>query len=91
MKLIITSASALLACITGFVTTGDPDCFCAAVCFVVMTLAAWFAYELDLHAMASDMQLESWEIKQKQEQAFKIMMNKRVIRRELISEWEKTG
>ena len=91
MKPLLTISLLTLLPAVHFLATGNPDSFCAAFCLAVLGLALWLAYEMELHARELDRQLDEWELEQKREQAFTIMMNKRVIRRELISEWEKIG
>lgn len=74
-----------------FLATGNPDSFCFAFSMLAVFVAFWFGYELELHSKETEMQIESWEIKRKQQQDFRIMLNRREMERkiDLMNEWEK--
>ncbi len=74
-----------------FLFTGNPDSFCFSVSVLVAFVALWLGYELELHSKEAEMQIESWGIKNKQEQALRIMLNRREMERkiDLMNEWEK--
>ncbi len=89
MKPLLTISLLALLPAVHFLETGNPDSFYVAFVLVVFSVALWMGYEMELHARELDRQLDSWELEQKREQAFQIILNKRIVRRELISEWEK--
>ena len=73
-----------------FLATGNPDSFCFAFSALAAFVALWLGNELELHSKAIEMQIESWEIKRKQQQDFRIMLNRIEKERkiDLMNEWE---
>lgn len=74
-----------------FLATGNPDSFCFAFSTMILLVALWFSYELDLRSNEIENQIESWEIKRKRQQDFRIMLNRREMERkiDLMNEWQK--